>query len=99
MIQDTSKNLFQNTGLDLDSLNSLGNSRINSDKLFQRNMPHNSLELILPKDWQKHITNNKEYNRFNQDFLNDLCKMLEARNGFCCFKFRSNRFKKEKSRK
>ena len=39
MIQDTSKNLFQNTGLDLDSLNSLGNSRINSDKLFQRNMP------------------------------------------------------------
>ena len=99
VIQDTSKNVFQNTGLDLDALNSLGNSRINSDGLFQRNMPHYSLELILPKDWQKHIANYKEYNRFDQDFLNDLCKLLEAKNDFCCFKFRSNRFKKENSRK
>ena len=40
VIQDTSKNVFQNTGLELDALNSLGNSRINSDGLFQRNMPH-----------------------------------------------------------
>ena len=54
---------------------------------------------MLPKNWQKHITNYKEYNRFDQDFLNDLCKMLEAKNDFCCFKFRSNRFKKENSRK
>ena len=87
MIQDTSKNVFQNTGLDLDILNSLGNSRINSDGLFQRNMPHYSLELILPKDWLKYITNYKEYNRFDQDFLNDLRKMLEAKIDFYCFKF------------
>ena len=60
-------------------------------------MPHYSLELILPKDWQKHTINYKEYNRFDQAFLNNLCKMLEAKNGFCCFKFRSNRFKKENS--
>ena len=66
-MQDTSKNVFQNTGLDLDVLNSLGNSRIDSDGLFQGNMPHYSLELILPKDWQKHI-NYKEHNRFDQDF-------------------------------
>ena len=38
------------------------------------------LELILPKDWQKHINNYKEYNRFDQDCLNDLCKMLEVTN-------------------
>ena len=31
VMQDTSKNVFQNTGLDLDALNSLGNSRIYSD--------------------------------------------------------------------
>ena len=99
VIQDTSKSVFQNTGLDLDALNLLGNSRINSDGLFHGNMPHYSLELILPKDWQKHITNYKEYNRFDQNFLNDLCKLLEAKNDFCCFKFRSNRFKKENSRK
>ena len=66
-MQDTSKNVFQNTGLDLDVLNSLGNSRIDSDGLFQGNMPHYSLELILSKDWQKHI-NYKEHNRFDQDF-------------------------------
>ena len=54
---------------------------------------------MLPKNWQKHITNYKECNRFDQDFLNDLCKMLEAKNDFCCFKFRSNRCKKENSRK
>ena len=99
VIKDTSKNLLQNTGPDLDTLNSLGNSCINSDGLFQRNMPHYSLEPILPKDWQKHITNYKEYDRLDQDFLNDLCKMLEAKNDFCCFKFKSNRFKKENSRK
>ena len=52
VIQDTSKNVFQNTGLELDALNSLGSSRFNSDGLFQRNMPHYSLELTLPKDWQ-----------------------------------------------
>ena len=34
VIQDTSKNVFQNTWLDLDALNSLGNSCINSDGLF-----------------------------------------------------------------
>ena len=56
VIQDTSKNVFQNTGLDLDALNSLGNPRISSDGLFQRYMSHYSLELILPKDWQRHIT-------------------------------------------
>ena len=50
VMQDTSKNAFQNTGLNLDALNSLGNSRINSDGLFQKNMPHYSLELIIPKD-------------------------------------------------
>ena len=99
VIQDNSKNVFQNTGLDVDTLNSLGNSRINSDGLFQRNMSHYSLELILTKDWQKHITDYKEDNRFDQDLLNDLCKLLEAKNDFCCFKFRSNRFKKENSRK
>ena len=87
VIQDTSKNVFQNTGLDLDVLNLLGNSRINSDGLFQRNMPHYSLELILPKDWHKYITNYKEYNRFDQDFLNDLRKRLEAKIDFYCFKF------------
>ena len=80
VMQDTSKNVFQNTGLDLDAVYSLGNSRIYSDWLFQRNMPHYSLELILLKDWQKHITNYKECNRFDQNFLNDLCKMLEAKN-------------------
>ena len=99
VIQDTSKNVFQNTGLELDALNTLENSRINSDGLFQRNMPVYSLELILPKDWQKRITNYEKYGRFDQDFLNDLCKMLEAKNDFCCFKFRSNRCKKENSRK
>ena len=62
VMQDTSKNVFQNTGLDLDALNSLGNSRIISDGLFQRNMPHYSLELTIPKDWQKHITNYKGHN-------------------------------------
>ena len=62
VMQDTSKNVFQNTGLDLDALNSLGKSRIISDGLFQRNMPHYSLELIIPKDWQKHITNYKGHN-------------------------------------
>ena len=62
-------------------------------------MLHYSLDLILAKERQKHITNYKEYNRFDQDFLNDLCKMLEAKNDFCFFKFRSNRFKKENSRK
>ena len=61
VIKDTSKNVFQNTGPDLDTLNSLGNSCINSDRLFQRNMPHYSLEPVLPKDWQKYITNYKEY--------------------------------------
>ena len=83
VIKDTSKYVFQNTKLDLDALNSLRNSRINSDGLFYRNTPHYSLELILPKDWQKHITKYKEYNRFD----------------FCCFKFRSNTFKKENIRK
>ena len=34
VIKDTSKNVFQNTRLDLDALNSLRNSRINSDGLF-----------------------------------------------------------------
>ena len=62
VMQDASKNVFQNTGLDLDALNSLGKSRIISDGLFQRNMPHYSLELIIPKDWQKHITNYKGHN-------------------------------------
>ena len=62
VMEDTSKNVFQNTRLDLDALSSLGNSRINSDGLFQRNMPHYSLELIIPKDWQKHITNYKGHN-------------------------------------
>ena len=52
VMQDTTKNVFQNTELELDALNSLGNSRITSDGLFQRNMPHYSLELILPKDWK-----------------------------------------------
>ena len=48
VIQDTSKNVFQNTWLDLDALNSLGNSCINSDGLFQRNMPHYSLRVNTP---------------------------------------------------
>ena len=99
VMQDTCKNIFQKTGLDLDALNTLGNSRINSDGLFLRNIRDYSLELTLSKDWQKHITNYKEYGRFDRDFLNDLCKMLEAKNDFCCFKFRSNRCKKENSRK
>ena len=60
----------------MDALDSLENSCINSEKLFQRNMPHYSLDLILPKEWQKHITNYKEYNRFDQDFLNDLCNII-----------------------
>ena len=64
VIQDTSENVFQNIGLDQDVLNTLGNSCINSDGLFQRNMPDYSLELILPKDWQKHITNYNYYNYF-----------------------------------
>ena len=68
VIQNTRKNLFQNTVLDLDALNRLGNSHINSDGLFQRNMPDNSLELILLKKWQKHSTNCKEHDRFDQDF-------------------------------
>ena len=55
VMQDTSKNVFQNTGLELDALNSLGNSRINSDGLFQRNMPHYSLELTIPKDSQLRV--------------------------------------------
>ena len=79
VIQNTSKNIFQNNGLDLDALNRLVNSHINSDGLFQGNMLDNSLELTLPKNWQKHITNYKEYDRFDQKFLNDLCKMLEAK--------------------
>ena len=62
-------------------------------------MLHYSLDLILGKERQKHITNYKEYNRFDQDLLNDLCKMLEAKNDFCRFKFRSNKVKKENSRK
>ena len=31
VMQDTSKNVFQNTGLDLDAVYSLGNSRIYSE--------------------------------------------------------------------
>ena len=38
------------TGRDLDALNKLENSRINSDGLFQRNIPHYSLELTVPND-------------------------------------------------
>ena len=48
MIQNTSKNVSQNAGLEPDALNTLGNSCISSDKLFQRKMPDYSLELILP---------------------------------------------------
>ena len=52
LMQGTTTNAFQNTGVELDALNSLGSCQINSDRLFQRNMPHYFLELILPKDWQ-----------------------------------------------
>ena len=78
-MQNTSKNVSQITGLDLNALNTLGNSSINSDELFQTNMPDYSLELILPKDWQKHVTSYKKYDQFDQDFLNDLCKILERK--------------------
>ena len=42
-------------------------------------------------------TNYKKCDRFDQLFKNDLCKKLEAKNDFCCIKFRSNRCKKENS--
>ena len=94
------KNIFQEVGINLETAESLSNSKLCRNKYFESDMDKVSCSVSVCKEWHKiPILQKKGYRSLGGNWKEFCLNYIKVKNPFCVWKFTSNFVKKETSRK